>query len=80
MIGETVAPTRPMAIRRTDVTFAEAISTVYQATKVLEYLSGMSCEDTDSLLVIRMVTRGQPNLTEYLEKLGPSRASWSSHS
>jgi hypothetical protein len=56
-------------VQRADSTFARAIAKAYRATKAYEYLTGKSYADISSLLLIRMITRGQPNLADYMANL-----------
>lgn len=57
------------AIIEADRTFEAARRHVYRMTKVFEYFTSQSYGDFDKLYQVRMVSRGQPNLSAYVDAL-----------
>lgn len=54
------------AILNADITFYSALREAYKATRVLEYYTSSSYPDFLDLFLIRMVSRGEYNLQNYL--------------
>ena len=57
------------AVINADSTFYSAVREVYKATKVFEYYTSQSYRDAEQMFLIRMVTRGDFNLQNYLINL-----------
>ena len=57
------------AVINADSTFYSALREAYKATKVFEYYTSQSYRDQEQLFLIRMVTRGDYNLQNYLINL-----------
>ncbi|MBN1959321.1 MAG: hypothetical protein JW841_00095 [Deltaproteobacteria bacterium] len=49
-----------------DITFTDALQEAYRATRVYEYYTSQSYADLDKLFLIRMVQKGDYNLSNYL--------------
>ena len=57
------------AIINADIAFEQAIREVYKATRVFEYYTSQSYAHKNDLFLIRMVSRGDINLENYLNEL-----------
>lgn len=57
------------AVINADVTFYAALREVYKATRVFEYYTSQSYAKLDQLFLVRMITRGDYNLQNYLIEL-----------
>ncbi|HEY1088435.1 MAG TPA: hypothetical protein VGE37_12095, partial [Archangium sp.] len=57
------------AVINADVSFNDALTTAYRATRVFEYYTSQSYAKKEQLFLIRMVTAGQYNLENYLLEL-----------
>ena len=57
------------AVVAADRTFRSAVQAAYKATKVYEFYTSQSYGALQDLFLVRMITRGQPSLEEYLDGL-----------
>ncbi|HEY3497713.1 MAG TPA: hypothetical protein VGK73_23610 [Polyangiaceae bacterium] len=64
------------AVLNADRTFYSALSEAYRATKVYEYYTSQSYEGLVRLGLVRMVSRGDFNLENYLSDLGDAYSSF----
>jgi hypothetical protein len=57
------------AIINSDLSFENALREAFRATRVFEYYSSQSYPRTEELMLVRMVSRGDHNLENYLTEL-----------
>ncbi|MBH23864.1 MAG: hypothetical protein CMH57_05265 [Myxococcales bacterium] len=57
------------AIINADVSFEDALQSIYKLTRVFEYYTSQSYADLDQLFLIRLVSSGDYNLENYLVEL-----------